>query len=99
MCRAADEPLISPTLWRNIIGQAVFQLAVMYALVTSGDAIFGVPSHAAADGPSVHYTLVFNAFVLMQLFNQVPYSCNLCLVSVWICVESILEVQLLRRGT
>lgn len=45
---------------------------VMYALVAHGDALFGVPSHLALGGaPSEHYTIVFNAFVLMQLFNQV----------------------------
>ena len=70
---AGDEPLISGQLWRNIIGQGVFQLALMYALVTHGDAIFGVPSHASVDGPSVHYTIVFNVFVLLQLFNQVRH--------------------------
>jgi hypothetical protein len=43
----------------------------MYALVTRGDVMFGVPSHASVDGPSVHYTIVFNVFVLLQLFNQV----------------------------
>ncbi len=46
----------------------------MYGLVTHGDMLFGVPSHAAVEGPSVHYTLVFNVFVLMQLFNQVRAS-------------------------
>ena len=62
---------MTPTLWRHITGQAVFQLAVMFTLVTRGDSIFGVPSHSALSGaPSEHYTLVFNAFVLMQLFNQ-----------------------------
>ena len=45
---------------------------VMYALVARGDQLFGVPSHLALGGaPSEHYTIVFNAFVLMQLFNQV----------------------------
>lgn len=44
----------------------------MYALVVHGDTLFGVPSHfALAGAPSEHYTIVFNAFVLMQLFNQV----------------------------
>ncbi len=66
-----DEPLISGLLWRNIIGQGVFQLGLMYALVTHGDAIFSVPAHASVDGPSVNYTIVFNIFVLLQLFNQV----------------------------
>ncbi len=56
---------------KHIVGQSVFQLAVMYALVFFGDQIFGVPRAHTVHGPSQHYTLVFNAFVLMQLFNQV----------------------------
>ena len=55
---------------KSVAGQSAFQLAVMYALVFHGDALFGVPSAASVQGPSVHYTLVFNAFVMMQLFNQ-----------------------------
>ena len=62
---------MTPALLRNIVGQAAFQLGVMWALVTRGDAIFGVPSHFALGGvPSEHYTIVFNTFVLLQLFNQ-----------------------------
>lgn len=64
---------------KHIIGQSVFQLGVMYGLVFYGDQLFGVPSASTIHGPSQHYTLVFNAFVLMQLFNQVtsvlPPSC------------------------
>lgn len=55
---------------KSVAGQSAFQLAAMYALVFHGDALFGVPPAAAVQGPSVHYTLVFNAFVMMQLFNQ-----------------------------
>lgn len=67
-----DEALISPMLWRNIVGQGVFQLAVMFGLVQYGDILFQVANHTAAGGDaSVHYTLVFNAFVMLQLFNQV----------------------------
>ncbi len=56
---------------KSIVGQSLFQLGVMYALVYHGDVIFDVPNAMAMDGPSVHHTLVFNSFVLMQLFNQV----------------------------
>jgi hypothetical protein len=56
---------------KHIVGQSVYQLAVMYGLVFFGDQLFGVPSAHTVQGPSQHYTLVFNAFVLMQLFNQV----------------------------
>ncbi len=62
---------MTPALLRNIVGQAVFQLGVMWTLVSRGDAIFGVPSHLTLGGtPSEHYTIVFNTFVLLQLFNQ-----------------------------
>ena len=46
----------------------------MYAAVFHADALFGVPNAGLADGPSLHYTLVFNVFVMMQLFNQVSHS-------------------------
>lgn len=56
----------------------------MYSLVFFGDQIFGVPSAHSVQGPSQHYTLVFNAFVLMQLFNQVsvePSCCDMTVLS------------------
>ena len=37
----------------------------MYALVFHVDAVFHIP-----DGSSQHRTIIFNTFVLMQLFNQ-----------------------------
>eukprot|EP01026_Neomeris_dumetosa_P031185 TRINITY_DN24753_c0_g1_i10.p1 TRINITY_DN24753_c0_g1~~TRINITY_DN24753_c0_g1_i10.p1 ORF type:complete len:1101 (+),score=168.83 TRINITY_DN24753_c0_g1_i10:61-3303(+) len=60
----ANEPLITNVVWKNMIGQGVYQLAVMYFLVFQGDEILGVDK-------DVQLTLVFNAFVMMQLFNQV----------------------------
>lgn len=69
MCKAC-----APQVLKSIAGQSAFQLAVMFALVVHGDALFGVPPAAAAHGASVHYTLVFNAFVMMQLFNQARSS-------------------------
>ena len=47
------------------MGQCLFQLSVMYALVFHVDAVFHIP-----DGSSQHRTIIFNTFVLMQLFNQ-----------------------------
>ena len=91
-----EAPLGRVQVTKHIIGQSVFQLAVMYSLVFHGDQLFGVPSASAIHGPSQHYTLVFNAFVLMQLFNQVTccnvlcegssgsaapaYTCSACLI-------------------
>ena len=59
---------------KHILGQSAFQLGVMYILVFFGDQLFGVPSASSVHGASQHYTLVFNAFVLMQLFNQVSFA-------------------------
>ncbi|BDA45515.1 Plasma membrane calcium-transporting ATPase 1 [Coccomyxa sp. Obi] len=66
-----SKPLLSPSILKSIAGQSSFQLVVMYAAVFHADVLFGVPNAGLADGPSLHYTLVFNVFVMMQLFNQV----------------------------
>jgi magnesium-transporting ATPase (P-type) len=56
---------------KDIVGQSLFQLAVMYLLVFHGDAIFHVEPGYAVQGASQHYTIVFNSFVMLQLFNQI----------------------------
>lgn len=69
-----DKALVSRRMALNIIGQTVYQLAMLFLLVFYGDVMFQVPSGRGQplnSPPSVHYTLVFNTFVFMQLFNQV----------------------------
>lgn len=61
-----SEPLISYYMWRNILVQAAYQLIANLALLFAGAAIFDVE-----EGSVVHYTMVFNTFVWMQLFNEV----------------------------
>ena len=63
------------------MGQAAFQLAVMWVLVFQGAQLFHIPPASAATGASsLQNTIVFNAFVWMQLFNQVltklPLRCE-----------------------
>ena len=55
---------------KHIGGQAMYQLMVMAWLLGPAPDILGIPRHVVGDGPSVHHTLVFNTFVMMQLFNQ-----------------------------
>ena len=65
---AAEHEFVDPASppVKHIVGQALFQLAVMYGLVFHPE-LLGVPDHATLAGaPSEHYTIVFNAFVLMQ---------------------------------
>lgn len=48
---AGDEPLISPLLWRNIIGQGVFQLGIMFSLVQVLPPPFSALNHVPASLP------------------------------------------------
>ncbi|XP_007522179.2 plasma membrane calcium-transporting ATPase 4 isoform X3 [Erinaceus europaeus] len=69
-----NKPLISRTMMKNILGHAVYQLTVIFSLVFAGEKIFDIDSGRKAPlhaPPSQHYTIIFNTFVLMQLFNEV----------------------------
>ncbi|XP_068132925.1 plasma membrane calcium-transporting ATPase 1 isoform X2 [Hyperolius riggenbachi] len=69
-----NKPLISRTMMKNILGHAVYQLVVVFTLLFVGEKLFDIdsgrnaPLHAP---PSQHYTIVFNTFVMMQLFNEI----------------------------
>uniref|UniRef100_A0A671MU38 Calcium-transporting ATPase n=1 Tax=Sinocyclocheilus anshuiensis TaxID=1608454 RepID=A0A671MU38_9TELE len=69
-----NKPLISRTMMKNILGHAVYQLTIIFTLLFAGEQIFDIdsgrntPLHAP---PSEHYTIVFNTFVMMQLFNEI----------------------------
>uniref|UniRef100_A0A8C5BC13 Calcium-transporting ATPase n=1 Tax=Gadus morhua TaxID=8049 RepID=A0A8C5BC13_GADMO len=69
-----NKPLISRTMMKNILGQGVYQLVIIFTLLFCGEKIFNIdsgrnaPLHAP---PSEHYTIVFNTFVMMQLFNEI----------------------------
>ncbi|XP_049428986.1 plasma membrane calcium-transporting ATPase 1-like [Epinephelus fuscoguttatus] len=67
------KPLISRTMMKNILGHGVYQLTIIFTLLFLGEKLFDIdcgrnaPLHAP---PSEHYTIVFNTFVLMQIFNE-----------------------------
>ncbi|XP_059531690.1 plasma membrane calcium-transporting ATPase 4 isoform X2 [Myotis daubentonii] len=69
-----NKPLISRTMMKNILGHAVYQLTIIFFLVFAGEKFFDIDSGRNAplhSPPSQHYTIVFNTFVLMQLFNEI----------------------------
>uniref|UniRef100_I3MFX4 Calcium-transporting ATPase n=1 Tax=Ictidomys tridecemlineatus TaxID=43179 RepID=I3MFX4_ICTTR len=69
-----NKPLISRTMMKNILGHAVYQLTVIFILVFAGEKFFDIDSGRKAplhSPPSQHYTMIFNTFVLMQLFNEI----------------------------
>lgn len=69
-----NNPLISLTMMKNILGHAVYQLVIIFTLLFVGERIFDIDSGRNAplhSPPSEHYTIIFNTFVLMQLFNEI----------------------------
>ncbi|XP_008152449.1 plasma membrane calcium-transporting ATPase 4 isoform X3 [Eptesicus fuscus] len=69
-----NKPLISRTMMKNILGHAVYQLTIIFFLVFAGEKFFDIDSGRNAplhSPPSQHYTIIFNTFVLMQLFNEI----------------------------
>ncbi|KAL0457128.1 UNVERIFIED_CONTAM: putative calcium-transporting ATPase 13, plasma membrane-type [Sesamum latifolium] len=57
-----SDPLITNIMWRNIVGLAAYQIAVILALKFKGKSIFGVDENVAD-------TLIFTIFVLLQVCN------------------------------
>jgi Ca2+-transporting ATPase len=57
------EPLITNIMWRNLLSQALYQIAILLTLQFKGEPIFGLTER-------VNDTLIFNIFVLCQVFNE-----------------------------
>ncbi|XP_066436770.1 plasma membrane calcium-transporting ATPase 3 isoform X5 [Eleutherodactylus coqui] len=69
-----NKPLISRTMMKNILGHAVYQLVIIFTLLFVGEIFFDIDSGRNAplhSPPSEHYTIIFNTFVMMQLFNEI----------------------------
>jgi magnesium-transporting ATPase (P-type) len=60
-----DASLISRPMWRNILCQATYQLVVLVYLLNKGPRLFD-----CEDGSMHHFTIIFNAFVFCQVFNE-----------------------------
>ncbi|XP_073030500.1 putative calcium-transporting ATPase 13, plasma membrane-type [Primulina eburnea] len=56
-------PLITNVMWRNLLAQALYQISVLLILQFRGESILSISKR-------VNDTLIFNAFVLCQVFNE-----------------------------
>ena len=63
-------PLITMNMWKMIIGQALYQIAITLVLYFAGAKIFGYDFEEDAHLKTELDTMVFNAFVWMQIFNM-----------------------------
>lgn len=57
------EPLITNIMWRNLLFQSLYQIAILLTLQFRGESIFNVSK-------AVNDTLIFNTFVFCQVFNE-----------------------------
>ncbi|KAI3446492.1 hypothetical protein Pfo_003157 [Paulownia fortunei] len=62
------ESFITVTMWRNIIGQSIYQLSVLLVLNFLGKQILGL---RGSDATAVVNTFIFNTFVFCQVFNEI----------------------------
>jgi Ca2+-transporting ATPase len=63
--------IITPTMWKMILGQAIYQLVITLLLYYgSSHGILPLPSSEEPPSKDAIATLVFNTFVWMQIFNQ-----------------------------
>lgn len=69
-----DVSFITKTMWRNIIGHSIYQLAVLLAFNFAGKQILKLEG---SDSTTVLNTFIFNTFVFCQvcLLNSVYYPC------------------------
>ncbi|CAK5088108.1 unnamed protein product [Meloidogyne enterolobii] len=68
------KPLISRTMIKNIGCHALFQLTILILLVFQGPKLFSISSGIGAPlfaPPTEHFTIIFNTFVMMTLFNEI----------------------------
>ncbi|XP_019197914.1 PREDICTED: calcium-transporting ATPase 9, plasma membrane-type-like [Ipomoea nil] len=73
MCRppvGQREPLITNIMWRNLIIQALYQVTVLLVLNFQGKSILRLEHDNSDHAVKVKNTLIFNSFVLCQVFNE-----------------------------
>ncbi|KAK6232162.1 hypothetical protein SCA6_002235 [Theobroma cacao] len=59
---------ITKPMWRNIIGQSIYQLIVLGVLKFDGKQLLRL---TGSDATSVLNTVIFNSFVFCQVFNEI----------------------------
>ncbi|CAF5050870.1 unnamed protein product, partial [Rotaria sp. Silwood1] len=108
------QQLISRTMMKKIIGHAIYQLAVMLFILLAGPKVFNIDDGRPIDStfkPSQHFTMIFNVFVLMTLFNAINcrkihaeknifhrISKNPIFYGIWV-VTFILQIVLVQYGS
>ncbi|PIN13481.1 Calcium-transporting ATPase [Handroanthus impetiginosus] len=64
------EPLVTNIMWRNLLIQALYQVTVLLVFNFWGRSILNLEHDTSDHAFRVNNTLIFNAFVLCQIFNE-----------------------------
>lgn len=65
-----DEDFITKVMWRNIIGQSIFQLIVLGTLMFDGKKLLKIEG---PDSDIILNTFIFNTFVLCQVTVSIQF--------------------------
>ena len=72
-----NESIITPIMWRNIIGQALYQIIILTVFLFAAPSVLGINEFKQAltidDWDPANYvlfTMFFNTFVFLQVFNE-----------------------------
>lgn len=63
-----DVSFVTKTMWRNIAGQSIYQLAVLLVFTFVGKQILSLEG---SDATTILNTFIFNTFVFCQVFNEI----------------------------
>ena len=70
-----NEYIVTPSMCKNIIGQSIFQITTLCVLLFKGPDFFETPNSSDNEPwvkeKAVHFTIVFQTFVFMQIFNEI----------------------------
>mmetsp|Transcript_4290 Transcript_4290/g.13724 ORF Transcript_4290/g.13724 Transcript_4290/m.13724 type:complete len:1009 (+) Transcript_4290:1477-4503(+) len=70
-----DDAIISLEMWRFVLGSAVYQVVVLLVLLFKGKDLLDIDKNGwdihHGDAPGQHFTVIFNVFVYLQLFNMI----------------------------
>ncbi|XP_010048692.2 calcium-transporting ATPase 8, plasma membrane-type [Eucalyptus grandis] len=64
------EPLINNIMWRNLLIQSLYQVCVLLVLNYRGRSLLNLENDSSDYADKVKNTLIFNAYVLCQIFNE-----------------------------
>ncbi|EGR30692.1 hypothetical protein IMG5_125530 [Ichthyophthirius multifiliis] len=69
-----NDSIITPNMWRNIVGQSIYQITVLILILFKFPQWLGIQSSVGitkfSQEKGVHFTIFFQAFVLLQIFNE-----------------------------